>query len=74
MIFLRNKDRYDTLAMLDPETGWFEAFSRSARPNSATVRTQGSYSFLSGVLVALYAQGNAFILQVGDWRSALTET
>ncbi len=73
MIWLQSNERYDTLAQYDPEQGVFSIKTKTESGDQVTEKTDGFFSVLSDVFVALYRSEHALFLCVGDQRIVLTD-
>lgn len=71
MVLLRSNERHIDLAEMDHATGKYTMLPGGQSKNGARRDTCGSFSFLSGVFVALYCFEKALFLRIGEACLAL---
>lgn len=73
MIWLQSNDKHDELAEYDHGKGTFTTASRNDLGSNAPSRTDGIFSILSTVFVALYKFGQGLFVRIGDQCIPLTD-
>jgi hypothetical protein len=66
MIWLQQNSKYDGLAEYEHTSGMFKLSSRKTLGNNVPLKTDGVFSILSTVFVALYCFNQQLFLRIGD--------
>lgn len=72
MIWLQSNNRYDEIAQYDHVMGAFSIFSRNNLGSKTPNTTQGMFSILSNVFVALYKYRQELFVRIGNQSIPLT--
>ncbi|PPD48098.1 MAG: hypothetical protein CTY16_06195 [Methylobacter sp.] len=73
MVLLQSNDKYDELAEYDHSKGTFIISSRKNLDDKALLNTDGMFSILSTIFVALYRYKQQLILRIGNKNIILTD-
>ena len=70
---LQSKDKFDSLALLDLDSGQMTIVSKKDRPDLAFERKHGFYSEVDGKKVCLYVDSEKLFIMIDDQLIELSE-
>jgi hypothetical protein len=72
MILLQSQDKFDDLAVLEPDTGQLTWYSKEQTPDLASHPIAGHIAYLNGHMLALYRDTGVLHFRIDDNDFALT--